>query len=271
MTALLDHPAVQGGVAPLVVALVIAAIFARTRFAWIAILAAYATMVALTTGFAFSPLTAGRKTILLGLVAPVVGLVLDLLPRASKTLVTAVSVAAGGVAIWVFMSILNQRQGMAAIAMGGGIGVFVAVLVGLTLRLRSDGLRAGAAGLGLGLATGIAGLLSASIGYLLSGVSIAAGAGALLLTQVLLSRKLAAGLLGTLTIGLLTALFAVGSVLLAELHWYALPLLLLVPLSVTLRAPERAPVIVRAAVLAAYALIAAALPILVAWFAPRGL
>jgi hypothetical protein len=270
VTALLDHPAVQGGAAPLVVALVVAAIFARTRFAWIAMLAAYATMVALTTGFALSPLTAARKTILVGLAAPVVGLVLDMLPRATKTVVTATSVAAGAVSIWIFMSILHQREGATAIAMGGGIALFVAILVGLTLRLRSDGLRAGAAGLGLGLATGIAGFLSASIGYLLAGVSIAAGAGALLLTQVLLSRKLAAGFLGTLTIGLLTALFAVGSVLLAELHWYALPLLLLVPLAVTLRAPERLPLIVRAAVLAAYALIAAALPILVAWFAPRG-
>ena len=269
VTALLDHPAVQGGAAPLVVALVVAAIFARTRFAWIAMLAAYATMIALTTGFAFSPLTAGRKTILVGLVAPLVGLMLDMLPRASKTVVTAAAIAAGAVSIWIFISILHQREGMAAIATGGGIALFVTVFVGLTLRLRGDGLRAGAAGLGLGLATGIVGLLSASIGYLLAGVSIAAGAGALLLTQVLLSRKLAAGFLGTLTFGLLTALFAVGSVLLAELHWYALPLLLLVPLAVTLRAPERAPFLVRAAVLAGYALIAASLPILVAWFAPR--
>jgi hypothetical protein len=58
-------------------------------------------------------------------------------------------------------------------------------------------------------------------------------------------------------------------VLLAELPWYALPLLLLVPLAVALRAPDRAPFIVRAAVLAGYALVAAALPILAAWFAPR--
>jgi hypothetical protein len=43
VTALLDHPAVQGGAAPLVVALFAAAIFARTRASWIAILAAYAT------------------------------------------------------------------------------------------------------------------------------------------------------------------------------------------------------------------------------------
>jgi hypothetical protein len=266
----LDHPAVQGGLAPLVAALMIAAIFARTRFAWLAILAAYATMVALSTGFSFSPLTVARKTILVGLIAPILGVVVDVVARGSKTLATALAIAAGAVSIWIFMTILKQRDTTAAIAIGGGVALFVAVLVGLMLRLRNDGLRAGAAGLGLGVATGIAGLLSASIGYLLAGVSIAAGAGALLLTQVLLSRKIAPGFTGTVTIGLLTALFAVGSVLLAQLPWYALPLLLLIPLGVTLRAPEQAPLVVRAAVLAAYALLAAALPILAAWFVPRG-
>jgi len=269
VVTLLDHPAVQGGVAPLVAALVVAAIFARTRFAWLAMLAAYATMVALTTGFSMTPLTVARKTILIGLIVPLVGLALDLMPRASKSLVPVVVVAAGAVSMWVFLSILRQRDPMPAIAIGGGVALFTAVLVGLALRVRGDGLRGGAAALGLGLATGIAGLLSASIGYLLAGVSIAAGGGALLLTQVLLSRQLAPGFLGMLTCGLLTALFAVGSMLLAELPWYALPLLLLVPLAVTLRAPERAPFLVRAAVLAGYALIAASLPILAAWFAPR--
>ncbi len=78
MVTLLEHPAVQGGVAPLVAALIVAAIFARTRFAWLAILAAYATMVALTTGFSLTPLTVARKTILLGLIVPFVGLALDL-------------------------------------------------------------------------------------------------------------------------------------------------------------------------------------------------
>src|SRR4029453_12515372 len=106
MVTLLEHPAVQGGAALLVAALVVAAIFARTRFAWLAVLAAYATMVALTTGFSFTPLTVARKTILVGLIVPIVGLALDLMPRASKSLVPVVAVAAGAVSVWIFMSIL---------------------------------------------------------------------------------------------------------------------------------------------------------------------
>jgi hypothetical protein len=270
VTEFFDHPDLQGGVAPLVVALIVAFALARTRFSWLAIVAGYATMIALSTGFSFSPLTVARKTMLLGLLVPLVGIAADVVPRPSRAIAPALAVAAGALSIWVFQSILQQREAMNAFAVGGGIALFVAVLVAATLRLRDDGLRGGAVGLGLGLATGIAGVLSASIGYLVAGVAIAAAAGALLLVQVVLSRQLTPRFTGALPIGLLTALFACGTLLLAQLPWYALPLLLAVPAAVTLPVPERSPLIVRAAILAAYALIAAALPILAAWYAARG-
>jgi len=270
MQALLEYPAAQGGVIPLVVALIVAAALCRTRYAWLAIVAGYAAMIALTSGFSFTPLTASRKLMLVVVLSAVVGMVADLVPRASRAFAAALAVAAGVVAPWVFLSVLSQREGTAGYMAGAGIGVFVAVLVYLVARQRDDGLRAGAAGLGLGLATGIAGVLSASVGFLLSGVALAAAAGAVLLVQVLLSRSLAPGLTGTLPIGIATALFAVGTLLLAELRWYVLPLLLLIPAAVALPAPERAPRIIRAALLAAYALVAAAVPILAAWYAARG-
>jgi hypothetical protein len=257
-------------VAPLAVALVVALALARTRFAWLAIFAGYATMVGLSTGFAFSPLTVARKTILLGLLAPLVGIAIDLGPRASRVSVAALALVAGAASVWVFLSILEQREAMNALAAGGGIALFVAALVAMTLRLHDEGLRGGAAGLGLGLATGIAGVLSASVGYLIAGIAIAAGSGALLLVQVALSRRIAPGITGMLSIGLLAALFAAGTLMLAQLPWYALPLLLLVPLAVTLPIPGRSPLIVRTSVLAAYALVAAAFPILAAWYAARG-
>jgi hypothetical protein len=261
--------AVQGGAAPLIVGLVVAFALSRTRYAWLAIGAGYATMAALSMGFAFSPLTVARKTVLLGLIAPLLGLAIDAGARPSRALATALAVVAGLSSGWVFLTVLQQREGAGAWTAGAGIAVFVAVLVVATLRLRDDGLRCGAAGLGLGLATGIAGLLSASTGYMLAGVSIAASAGALLLVQVILSRNIAAGFTGALPIGVLTALFGAGAVLLAKLPWYALPLLILVPAAAMLPVKAGAPVIVRAAILVFYALIAAAAPILAAWFAPR--
>jgi hypothetical protein len=270
MIELLDHPAIQGGVVPFVAALVVALALARTRFAWLAIVAGYAAMIAVSIGFAFSPLTVARKTVLLGLIAPLLGLALDVIGGSSRFVVRVVVATSALAALWVFLSILKQRDATQAVAAGAGIALFVGVLVAAMLRLRDDGVRAGAAGLGLGLATGVAGVLSASIGYLLSGVAIAASAGAVLLVQVVLSRKLAAGFHGTLAIGLLSGLIGVGTTLLAELPWYALPLLLLIPVTVALPAPERGPLIVRASVIAGYAIVAAALPVLVAWYAARG-
>src|SRR5437588_10321978 len=97
----LDHPAVQGGVAPLVVALVVALALARTPFAWLAIVCGFATTIALTTGFELSPLTATRKVLLAGLTAPLVGIAADRFPKASRAVVVSLAAAVGIVSIWV--------------------------------------------------------------------------------------------------------------------------------------------------------------------------
>lgn len=267
---ILNHPAVQAGVGPLVVALVVAAALARTRFAWLAIFAGYATSIALSTGFQFSPLTASRKILLLALLAPVAGIALDGPGRASTRVIAAIAAIAGILSLWVFASVLSQREGSSLFLAAAGIAAFTAILTALVLSLRDDGVRAGAAGLGLGLGSGIAAVISASIGFLISGVAIAASAGALLLIQVMLSRNIAAGFVGALTIGLLVALFTGGSLMLAQMPWYALPLLLLVPLATMMPVGDRLPVIARAALLAVYALVAAILPIAAAWFGARG-
>jgi hypothetical protein len=267
---LLNQPAVQGGVAPLAIALVIAALLARTRFAWLAIVGGYATMIALTTGFQLSPLTASRKILLLGLIVPVLGVAADLIPRPSRAIAAVFALAAGLASIWALASVLRQQQGSAPYVAAAGIAVFGFVLTALVLALRDDGLRTGAAGLGLGLATGVAAVLSASIGFLLAGIAVAAAAGALLLVQVIFSRNIAARFTGALSIAILTGLFAAGSLMLAQLPWYALPLLLLVPLAAMLPASKRLPLIARAALLAFCSLVAAIFPIAAAWYAARG-
>lgn len=270
MEEFLAHPAVQGGVAPLIVALVVGAALARSRYAWLAIVAGYATAVALATGIAFSPLTAGRKVTLVVLSSALVGLIADRWPQTARGFATTLAVASAIVSPWVFVSVLAQREGTSGYLAAIATGLFVGALTYGVARMRNDGLRIGAAGLGLGLATGILGVLSASLGYMIAGVAVAAAAGAMLLVQVAPSRSIVPGFTGALPIGLGTALFAVGTVMLAELRWYVVPLLLLVPAAAALPAPESAPRIARAALLAFYAVVAAAVPVLAAWFAARG-
>ena len=274
MTELLDNPAlqaaVQGGIAPFVAALIVAAILGRTRFAWLAIVTGYATQVALSTGFAFSPLSASRKILLVCLATPLVGIAADRLVTRARPVALALTVVAGVAAVWVFVSILSQKEGAQAWLAGVGVALYAAAMTATLLSLRDDALRTAAAGLGLGLATGIAALMSASVGFLTSGISVAASAGALLLVWVINSRPVPPGMLGTATIGVMIALFAEGTLMLAQLPWYALVALLVVPLAVRLPVREPASVLERSFVLSLYALVAALVPIAAVWFAPGG-
>jgi hypothetical protein len=156
---------------------------------------------------------------------------------------------------------------------GLGIAVFAGVLVWLVLRLRDDGPALAAAGMGLGLAVGISALLSASIGYFMSGLALAAGAGALLLVQALRAVPISGGFVGGLTLGVAAALFGGASTMLAQLPGHALPLFWLVPLAVSLpiaaRAGGASSMRIRAAALGLVAVAAGAAPVAAAWFAAR--
>jgi hypothetical protein len=216
----IDDPMFQAGIAPFVVALLLAALaWARSRslaaLGWLAVSAAIVTTVALATGIGFSPLTAARKIVLLVLLAPVIGWLLDRVladSRSGWVGTAAISVLAGMASLWVFQTALAQREGMQGLLMGAGVAAFVAVLVALSLRLRGDGVVAGAAALGLGLAVGVAAVLSASIGNMMNGVALAMAGAALLLVQLVRGEALAAGYLGTLSFALAAALFASASI-----------------------------------------------------------
>lgn len=266
MQGLLEHPAVQAGLAPLVAALVVAALLSRTRLAWLAVIAAYATMVTLSTGFSFAPLSAGRKVALLVLLAPLIGVVCDFAAPKSRVLAGTLAIAAAAASGWVFMSVLQQRDPGPALVAGAGVAVFVGGLVWLVLRLRHDGVASAASGVGLGLAVGVSALLSATTGYFMAGIAVAAGCGALLIVQALSGRAIAAGYAGALTLGVGTSLFAAASLMLAQLPWYALPLFLLVPAVASLPFGEGLPPLRRALVLTLAELAAAAALVAAVWF-----
>ena len=269
MSEWLQHPAFQAGIAPLAVALVVGFALQGTRYAWLAIVAGYATLVAQTNGFSFDPLTAGRKVLLLSLVAPLVGIALDA-TGARKAAIAVVALAFGAASLWVFQSVLVQRAGQELALQAGGIALFTLTLVALLLRMRGDGLRVGASGVGLGLGLGVAALLSASIGYFMAGVAIAASAGAMLLVQLARREAISAGALGALSIGVPAALAAAGTFMLAQLPWYALPALLLVPAAVLIPSVSDAGPWRRAFAFGFTALAAGAVPVLAAWLAARG-
>jgi hypothetical protein len=261
----LSHPAVQGGIAPFVVALVATLALRPFKLAGLAVIAGFGAAAYLLNGLAFEPLTATRKIIVTAAAAAVVAVLVDAFARSARAAGISLAVAFGAVAVWVFWSVLSQKAPVEAVKLALVPVVAVAVAVALAHAIRDDSVRAGAAGLGLGLGAGVAAILGASAVYGLYGIALGAGAGAFLLVQMLMNRRTTAGAALTLPLAVAAALLAAGTALLAKLAWYAIVPLVLIPLAVRLPVPQKAPVWLQAIVASIYALALATLAWTLAW------
>lgn len=266
-----NNPAVQGGVAPFVAGLVVALVLGRVRLAGLSVVAAFATAVFFVAGFTFTPLTATRKIILLAFAAPIVGMLADFAFKPTKLGAVVLALAGGAGALWAFWPVLAQKEAAQAWLLGGTAVASVAWLVGFSQMYLSDnGVRAGAAGLGLGLGTGVAAILGASASYGLYGIALGAGAGAFLLPQMITGKKTEAGATFMLTAALIAGLIAAGAMVLAELRWYSVLVLALVPVAATLPVPEKAPLWLQAVLVSLYAFVVAGAACALGWQFSRG-
>ena len=282
MEDFLNHPAVQGGIAPFVVALIVVLILHRFRLGGLALVAALATTVYFVAGFTFSPLTATRKIFLLGLAAPVIGVLADKIfflslaapvigvladfafkPTRIGALVLALAGAAA--ALWVFWPLLQQKGAGEAWLLGGTIAFSVAWLVGTGMLIAEDPVRAGAAGFASGMGAGIAAIFGASVTYFLYGIALGAGAGAFLLVQMITGKKYVAGATFMLSATLVAGLIGAGGMILAKVPWYAVLVLAFIPLATLLPTPKKAPVWAQAVLLSLYGLVVAGVACYLSW------
>ena len=252
------------------VAFVVAVLLRLFKLGGLAIAAGFATVVLLTAGFEFNPLSTTRKIILIGLLAPLVGMVIDFLAKPGRSIEWAMALACGAITIWVFIAVLKQKEGAAMWILGGGSALFVAWLSGFSLALRTDPARAGAMALSLGLGVGVAAVLGASASFGQYGIALAAAAGAFLLVLVLFRTETVAGATLALPAALTAGLLAAGTLVLASMPWASLALLGLVPLAVRLPIPAKAPRWIKTGVLCVYGLSPATLACWVAWRAASG-
>ena len=242
MDSIFNHPAIQGGVAPFVVGLILVVALRPLRLSGLAVVGALVTAVYLVSGLTFEPLTASRKIILVGCVAPVVGAAVDFAFKLTRIGGALIAVASGAASVWVFWSILIQKNLPEALLLGGMTSVFVALVSAIGLSLAREPVRAGSAALSLGLGVGISAMLGASALYALYGIALGAGAGAFLLVQMVTGRKIFAGATLMLSASLVAGLLAAATMVLAKLPWYALPALAFVPLATLVPLPEKMPI-----------------------------
>ena len=266
MDELLSNPAIQAGVAPLLVALCVAAVLHRTRLSGLAVVAAFATVIALTVGHSYEVLTAVRKLILVGLAS---GLVLAFLEwrgaAASAPTRRVLAAAAGAGAVWVVWRVLQQQDTAKAVVYGAAAALYAALLVEASVRAAPNVISAAAASLILGLAAGILAILGASALLGLMGVATAAGAAAVLLVQIISSRRAPAGWTVALPGAVIAGLVGLLADFTGSLPWFCLLPTLAIPWATRLFAPSRHSVWVTAAAAVA-GVIPAGVAIGLAWF-----
>src|SRR5262249_29596658 len=144
--------------------------------------------------------------------------------------------------VWVFWTVLSQKDLAQAAIAGGGVALFVAVTTGLMALLEGDSVRAGSAALALGLGAGAVAVMGASAQLGQYGLGLGAACGGFLLVPMVLGRQIPAGLTFTLSAGVAAALVAAAGHMLASVGWTELALLAGVPLAARIPAPGKWPV-----------------------------
>lgn len=271
MNQLLSNPAIQSGVIPLVVALISALLLKRLNGHWagLSFAVAYYASVYLAAGFQFFPFTSTRKILVLGIVAIVIGVVIDnskFSDKHSRSALTAIAVAAG---LWLIWPVMTRQEGFMLILFGIATMFYVGWITFGTHKIRKDSDRAAMVALGLGLGTGISAILGASalIGQL--GIAIGAIAGAMLLL-LLFQQNIKLGSTFILPVGLLSGLLGIAAVTYASLPWYCLIPLAGIPLTSYVQIPGNLTKIKLLLILAAITLPLPVISIALAWFSGSG-
>ncbi len=227
----LNNPVVQSSIVPFAVGLLALVILRRMGWMWAglsAVIGFYAA-VYLIHGFDWLPLRSNNKIMWLGLGAVVVGLALDLYPGPRKPVLPLLFVAGAAAVVWLIWPKLSRMEGLEWLLLAASAAVYGGWMVASFDGLRDKPLTADSALLALALGVGLCAVFGASASYGQLASAIAAAVGARWLLHVL-GKGSAVGALGVLPLAMLCAAFSFGAYVYANMPWYVLPLLALIPL-----------------------------------------
>lgn len=265
MEQLITHPAVQAVVLPFAVALLAAAALRHTRHLGLSIAAGFLCAVALTMGFGFQPLTSVRKLVWVGIAVAAAAVVLEATtshPRWAQRLAIAAGVAIA--VLWVLQRLLLQRDAGAALLAGAGAVAYCLALLVSGERVSADPVRAAAMTLVLGWASGALALFGASAQLAQLGIALGAGAGAVLLLQMLAGASAPGGWTLALAALVIAGLVGLLAVFTGSLPWYCLLPLPLVAWFAKLVPADTRPVWQRAGLAVLSALVPAVIAVVLA-------
>ena len=267
MEELLAHPAFQAALAPFLAALAVAALLRQTRLPGLAVVAAFAVVIALTVGFSLEPLTAMRKLILVGLGTAVLVLLIELSgikPTLAVRIVLAAVAAAA--AVWVLWRVLLQLDAAKALLYGTGAATYLAVGLDGAVRVGGEGNRGAVTALVSGLVAGALSVLGASAILGQVGIAVAAGAGAVLLVQLLARNAAPPAWTVAVPATLISGVVGLLAVFTGSLPWFALVPVLGIPWATRLATEDRHSKWRAAALAALAACVPGAIAVTLAWF-----
>ena len=232
MDNLLTNPAIQSGILPFVVAFVALAVFRRLGALGVALsfALAYLCSVYFTMGLQIIPLNSTRKLLLIAIAALVLGLLWEKSALRKSWLLSISSGLFGSAILWVIWPILNNQSGLNLALVPIATIIYVSWLNRLTQSIpKTNGLPAIIL-CTLGFGTGISAMLGASalLGQL--AITVGASLGALIIWQFI-QRNLTTGSGLILSATWLVGSIGIAAVAYAQLPWYSLIPLALLPLS----------------------------------------
>lgn len=232
MPEFLAAPLVQFGVAPFVMALLVALLLRRAGWYWAGLAVPLGFSVAvylLNRVDLFSP-RENSKLLLCSLGGAALALVLDIYPWGRRWIAPFLFLAIGGVGVWLAWPFI-QHSGdlLSRLTLGGGALLFCGWMAAAMEGLRDEDTVADSAALSASAGVAFAMVFSEAT-YLaqVSGALAATTAARWLLG--LGGKEIPAGSLVTLTVGAASSFVAYAAVLSGKLQWFCLPLLALIPL-----------------------------------------
>jgi hypothetical protein len=264
---LLNLPEFQSAIAPFFTAIIAGLLLRQFDKIWTGagLILGFLVTAWLVNGFTFIPLSVHRKIILLGVIALIVGILVDLYFAKWRGRTIALSLLSAVCLLWVIWPVIVRQEGWILFAMAVGGVIYLAWLTTWLDWLVTDPLKTASAAAALGIGTGITAILGASalLGQLASAIGAAAGAFFLL---ALSFRDTPAGAVLTFPTAILVGTLGFSTLVYAELPWFTLVLLALIPLGTRIPVVEKYPRWLQAAQILTITLVIAAAAIFSVWF-----
>ncbi len=236
MESFFAQPPVQSGLAPFVASLVLALALLRAPARWqgLAIVTGLLLAVLLIIGPALLPLTSTRKMVIASLGLPVLVLALDVTSLHRRMKVGIAVFLAVLALLWVLWPVLLRREPGDAVLLGGGLAVYVSLVLMAFARLSLCRARLVGAALGFAVATGVVVIMAASALYGQLAFALAAAVGGLAVVRLWRpggdEADACFGLAGVMAVAVPLGLLGAAASVYARLPVMALPLLALSPL-----------------------------------------